>query len=65
MKIEDIRAGDVLVNTDGNDTGYVKVLKVCKVRIRVRGENGNEFLSWPSLYERKVIYPVKAFEGTS
>lgn len=54
MKLEQINAGDILVNVDKHGAGFVRVLKICKVKIRVRGENGFEFLSSPHLYDRKV-----------
>jgi len=54
MKLENIKAGDILVNVDRHGAGFVRVLKVCKVKIRVRGENGFEFLSYPHLYDRKI-----------
>lgn len=59
MKIADIKANDVLVSTDENGTGYYRVLKVFNVTIKVRGENGNEFRSYPATFDRRVDYPVK------
>lgn len=58
MKLADIKADDVLVSTDENGTGYYRVVKVCKIKIRVRGENGNEFLSYPAIFDRRIDYPV-------
>lgn len=54
MKLADIKAGDILVNVDARGAGFCRVLKTCKVKIRVRGENGFEFLSYPHLWDRKI-----------
>jgi hypothetical protein len=61
MKITDIKPGDVLVNVDKNGAGYFKVLKVNRVTVDVRGENGNEVRAYPFIFDRKVDYPVPAF----
>lgn len=58
MKIADIKSKDVLVSTDENGTGYYRVLKVFKITIKVRGENGNEFRAYPASFDRRVDYPV-------
>jgi len=58
MKIADIKAGDVLVNTDENGTGYYRVLKVCRVTVKVRCENGNEARMYPVIFDRKIDYQV-------
>jgi len=58
MRIEDIKANDVLVGVDENGAGYYRVLKVSRVTIRVRGENGNEFRAYPTIFNRKIDYPV-------
>lgn len=54
MKRDDIKAGDVLSNVDENGCGYYRVLKVCRVKLRVRGESGREFYMWPHLFDGKV-----------
>lgn len=65
MKIENIQKGDTLVSTDCNGTGYYRVRKVCRVKVRVLAENGNELLAYPNLFDRKVNYSVKAFDAES
>ena len=59
MQIADIKPDDVLVSTDENGTGYYRVLKVSKITVRVRAENGNEFRAYPHIFDRKINYPVK------
>lgn len=54
MKREDIKAGDVLTSFDGRGVGYYRVLKVCAVKVRVVGENGNTMLHYPRNFSRKV-----------
>ena len=61
MKIEDIKAGDVLVSVDENGAGYYKVAKVNRVTVDVVGENGNRARARPALFDRKVTYQVAAF----
>lgn len=58
MKIQDIKPGDVLVNVDKNGAGYYRVLKVNRITIDVRGENGNECRAYPCIFDRKIDYPV-------
>jgi hypothetical protein len=58
MKIDDIKCGDVLVNTDENGSGYFRVLKVNRITIDVRGENGNKVRAYPNIFDRKITYPV-------
>lgn len=59
MKIEDIHENDVLVSVDQNGAGYYRVLKVCKVMVRVRGENGNTFRAYPNDFNCKIDYEVR------
>jgi hypothetical protein len=61
VKIDDIKPGDTLVNTDKNGTGYYRVLKVLRVNVYVLHENGNCSRMRPHLFSRKVNYPVAAF----
>ena len=58
MRITDIKKDDVLVSTDKHGTGYYRVLKVNRVTIDVRGENGNTVRAYPVIFDRKVTYPV-------
>lgn len=58
MKIENIKEGDVLVDFDQNGVGYVRVLKVCPIMIKVRSETGAEFRAYPHIYSHKTTeYP--------
>ena len=59
MKITDIKVGDVLVSTDEHGTGYYRVLKVNRVTIDVRGENGNTVRAYPAIFDRRIDYPVE------
>lgn len=65
MKIEDIKAGDVLCSTDRHGTGYYKVIKVNRVTVDLQSENGNKVRAYPHIFERKVTYPVAAFEASA
>lgn len=58
MKIEEIKQNDVLVNVDENGAGYFRVLKVNRVTVDVRGENGNRVRAYPHIFDRKVDYAV-------
>lgn len=58
MKISEIEPNDVLVNVDKHGAGYYRVLKVNRVTIDVRGENGNKVRAYPHIFDRKVDYPV-------
>jgi hypothetical protein len=58
MRIEEIKQGDVLVSVDQNGASYYRVLKVYRVMIKVRGENGNELRAYPVHFSRKITYPV-------
>lgn len=58
MLLTDIKANDVLVSVDCRGASYYRVLKVCKIKIRVKGENGSTFLAYPNLFDRKIDYPV-------
>lgn len=62
MKLADIRVGDVLVNVDENGAGYYKVVKVNRITVDVLGENGNRVRAYPAIFDRKVTYPVAAFQ---
>lgn len=62
MKINDIKEGDVLVSTDKNGTGYYKVERVNHITVDVLCENGNTARVRAAIFDRKVTYPVKAFE---
>lgn len=61
MKINDIKAGDVLVSVDENGAGYYRVIKVNHITVDVMCENGNQVRVRPSNFDRKVNYPVAAF----
>lgn len=63
MKIEDIKRDDVLVNVDARGAGYYKVVKVNRVTVDVRGENGNVVRAYPHMFNRKVDYEVSAFSA--
>lgn len=65
MKIEDIKAGDVLANVDGNGCAYYLVTKVNRVTIDALSENGNKVRCYPSIFNRKITYPVAAFTAHS
>lgn len=58
MKIESIQPNDVLVSVDENGAGYYRVLKVNRVTVDVRGENGNQIRTRPHKFYRKVNYQV-------
>ncbi len=58
MKITDLKPEDVVVNVDKNGAGYYRVLKINRVTVDVRGENGNVIRTYPHLFDRKVDYPV-------
>lgn len=58
MKIAEIKPDDVLVNVDENGAGYYRVLKVNRVTIDVRSENGNKVRAYPHIFDRKVDYSV-------
>lgn len=58
MQIEDIKPNDVLVSVDKHGTGYYRVLKVNRVTVDVRAENGNEVRCYPHIFDRKVTYQV-------
>ena len=47
MKIGEIKAGDTLINTDENGTGYYRVYKVNRVTVDVLSENGNKVRMHP------------------
>ena len=58
MTREQIKVGDVLCSVDENGCGYYRVLKVNRLTIDVQGENGNKMRSYPSMFDRKIDYPV-------
>lgn len=63
MRLADIKAGDVLVSVDSRGAGYYKVVKVNAKTLHVIGENGNPiFRAYAATFDRKVTYPVAAFE---
>lgn len=62
MKLADIKQGDILVTVDARGAGFARVLKVCKVKIRVRGENGIEHLSYPHIWDRKINWVPEALK---
>lgn len=59
MKIENIRKGDTLVCVAPEGAGRVQarffsVVKVNRVTIRVRDEQGREQVAYPSVFDRKA-----------
>jgi hypothetical protein len=58
MKIKDIKPNDVLVSVDEYGAAYYRVLKVNRVTVNVRTENGNVARMPPHLFSRKISYPV-------
>lgn len=63
MKIEDLAKGDRVCSTDARGTGYYLVLKVNRVTVDVKCENGVEMRVYPNVFDRKVAYPIPAFDG--
>lgn len=59
MKIEHIKPNDVLVSVDENGAGYYRVLKINRITIDVRCENGTKVRAYPHVFDRKVDYEVK------
>lgn len=64
MRIEDIKSGDTLVSVDENGAGYCRVLKVNRVTVDVRQENGTTVRARPHVFDRKVNYPVRTLVDT-
>lgn len=62
MKVSDVKRGDTLVCTDETGTGYYRVLKVNRVTVDVRCENGNVSRMRPHLFDRKVTYEVPSLK---
>lgn len=63
MKIEELSAGDRVCSTGEQGTGYFLVLKVNRVTVDVKCENGVEMRVYPHIFDRKVAYPIPAFDG--
>jgi hypothetical protein len=60
MKIADVKVDDVLVNVDENGAGYYRVLKVNRVTIDVRCENGVKVRAYPHIFNFKANNPLKS-----
>lgn len=54
MKIEDMTVGDVLVQVDARGASFYRVVKVCRVIVKVMTEQGHVIRAYPSHFNRKI-----------
>ena len=54
MKIGDINKGDVLVRVDKDGSGYYRVLKINRVTVTVKTEQGETIKAYPHFFDGKT-----------